>query len=255
MTLFLVFSFIFGTIIGSFLNVVAYRYNSGMTLRGRSKCFSCDRKLSWSELIPILSFIFQKGSCRKCKSKISIQYPLVEIGTGLLFVLIFNYFPPTSLETSVMTIFYLLISSILIVVTLYDIRHKIIPDAFSYTFAFLAFIHLFIAPDLSIITPSLSALIAGPLLALPFAAIWYFSRGKWMGLGDAKLVLGIGWTLGLVPALSAITLAFWIGAVVSILWMAFVVRRFKAQYEVPFGPYLVLGMYIVLFWNINVFTF
>ena len=101
----------------------------------------------------------------------------------------------------------------------------------------------------------MSDIIAGPVLALPFVLLWLFSKGTWMGLGDAKLVLGIGWTLGLVSAISAIILAFWIGAVISVAWMFIVFKKVKARYEIPFGPYLVIGMYLVLFFGIKVIDF
>ncbi len=250
--IFITFSFILGAIIGSFLNVVALRYNTGMTLKGRSKCFSCGKELHWHELIPILSFFFQGGECKKCKSRISWQYPIIEILGGLLFVLILYYFPPTSVYNSFNTVFYLFITCILIVITIYDIRHKIIPDTLSYTFSFVALAHLFISSDLSFTLPTLSSVLAGPVLALPFYLIWLLSKGKWMGLGDAKLILGIGWTLGMVSGISAIILAFWIAAVISVVWMYVVFKKVKARYEIPFGPYLILGMYIVLFWGIQV---
>ncbi len=250
---YLVFSFVLGTIIGSFLNVVSFRFNTGMTLGGRSKCFSCNKVLSWQELFPIFSFIFQRGSCRKCKSKISWQYPLVEAGSGILFVLVFFFFPPTSLEAAFGTIFYLFITSLLIVITVYDMKHKIIPDSLSYTFGVVALLHLFISPDLSFTTPGLMDLLAGPLLALPFFLLWLLSKGRWMGLGDAKLTLGLGWLLGISGGISAITLAFWIGAVVSIIWVGFVFKKFKSHFEVPFGPFLILGLYLVLFFHIQIF--
>lgn len=251
-SLFLLFSFILGTIIGSFLNVVALRYNTGMTLKGRSKCFSCNTTLSWIELIPLFSFIFQGGACKKCKSKISWQYPVVELLAGLLFILIFYFFPPISVAAGVTTLFYLLITAILLVIVVYDIRHKIIPNTLAYTFAVIAFIHLFISPDLSFQIPTVLNLLSGVIVALPFAALWLVSKGTWMGLGDAKLALGIGWALGLLPAISAIVLAFWIGAIVSVIWMFIVFRKIKARYEIPFGPYLILGMYIVIFTGIQV---
>src|SRR3989338_5654032 len=106
--LFLIFSFILGTVIGSFLNVVIFRYNTGLTVRCRSKCFSCNKTLSWFELVPIFSFLAQTGKCRKCKSKISWQYPLIEFASGILFILIFYYFPPISAQASFLTFFYLL---------------------------------------------------------------------------------------------------------------------------------------------------
>ncbi|HEY4478328.1 MAG TPA: prepilin peptidase [Candidatus Paceibacterota bacterium] len=250
--LFLIFSFILGTVIGSFLNVVIFRYNTGLTVRGRSKCFSCNNTLSWYELVPIFSFLIQTGKCRNCKSRISWQYPLVEICSGILFMLIFYYFPPVSLQASFLTFFYLFITSILIVITVYDIRHKVIPDTLSYSFSAIAFVKLFISPELTFILPSLSSIFAGPIMALPFFLLWLFSKGSWMGLGDAKLVLGIGWILGIFSAISAVILAFWIGAIVSVLWMFIVFRKFKSRYEIPFGPYLILGMYLVLLFNIHV---
>lgn len=254
-SIFLIFSFVLGTVIGSFLNVVAFRYNTGMTLNGRSKCFSCGHGLHWHELIPVFSFFFQKGKCKKCKSKISWQYPLVEVTAGIIFLMIFFYFPPVSLQASIDTIFYLFITCLLLVITVYDIKHKIIPDPLVYTFAIVAFVKLFISPEFSFVIPETMTMLAGPILALPFALMWLISKGAWMGFGDAKLVLGIGFVLGLMPGLSAIILAFWIGAIASVLWMYIVMRKFKSHYEIPFGPYLILGMYLVLFFEISVINF
>lgn len=234
------------------MNVVALRYNTGMTVNGRSKCFSCGKNLLWYELVPVLSFLLQKGSCTKCKSKISWQYPVIEIISGIIFVLIFFIFPPVSVAASVHTFFYILITCILLVITIYDVKHKIIPDPLVYTFAGLSLLHLFVGSDLSFVTPSLSALLAGPVLALPFALLWLVSKGTWMGLGDAKLVLGIGWVLGLIPGISALVLSFWIAAAVSIVWMLVSFGKVRGRYEIPFGPYLILGMYIVLLFGIQV---
>lgn len=243
-------------LIGSFLNVVALRYNSGMTLKGRSKCFSCGKNLDWNELIPVFSFIFQKGKCVGCKSKISWQYPVIEMVAGVLFTLIFLKFPPISILEAFTTVFYIFITSILLVITIYDIKHKIIPDSLVYTFIIVCFIRLFVSLDtvlgVSLIVPNFWDLLSGPILALPFAMMWLVSGGTWMGLGDAKLVLGMGWLLGLVYGVSAIFLAFWIGASVSIIWMLIVFKKVKSRYEIPFGPYLILGMYIVIFSGLKV---
>jgi leader peptidase (prepilin peptidase)/N-methyltransferase len=251
-TLSLLLSFVFGTIIGSFLNVVAFRYNTGFGLNGRSKCLSCAKTLTWKELIPVFSFIAQKGACRKCKSKISWQYPLVELCAGLLFVFIFIKFPPVTPAMALLTALYLLVTALLVVITVYDIKHKIIPDALSYTFAVVAFASMFFGGASFFHMPLAINVLAGPLCALPFALLWLVSKGRWMGLGDAKLMIGIGWTLGFVSALSAIVLAFWIGAVVSVFWMLVVFRHIKGRYEIPFAPYLILGMYLVLLFGITV---
>lgn len=243
----LIISFIFGTLIGSFLNVLALRYNSGTGVRGRSKCMSCGKTLTWVELVPIVSFFLQKGACRSCKAKISWQYPLVEFLAGALFVMMFILYPPLGLISSLRTAFQLFILCVLMVIAIYDIKHKIIPDTLVWTFVVAAFLLMFVGTDAHpFVTPSWLALLAGPILALPFALLWFVSYGQWMGLGDAKLILGIGWLLGLSYGLTAITLAFWIGAVASIIYMAVAYRSFKHGLQIPFGPYLILGLYIVM---------
>lgn len=252
--LLMVWVFVFGSIIGSFLNVVVYRYNSGATLGGRSMCFTCGKNLSWYELIPVFSFLLQRGRCRGCHSKISWQYPLVELLTGLLFLGAFI------VAGSYVRFAYLLIQlSILMVIAVYDVRHKIIPDLFSYLFAGLSFLYLIYVLYLSgwqfaVLWPDL---IAGIVYFAPFAAMWYFSKGRWMGFGDAKLALGIGWFLGMGQAYLAMLFAFWIGSIVGV----FLIIRSKLtaisqgeegitmKSEIPFGPFLILGLLIMLYFG------
>lgn len=248
----LILAFIFGAVIGSFLNVVALRFDTGKGLNGRSGCMSCGRTLTWRELIPIFSFMAQKGRCRQCSSPISWQYPLVEAGTGALFVLIFISFPPVSSVAGAATIIQAVAACLLVVITAYDVRHKIIPDRFVYAFDTLALASLFTGGASWWHVPGWPALIAGPLLALPFALIWLLSKGTWMGLGDAKLTLGIGWFLGLNGGVNALVLAFWIAAAASVIWMLVRYGGFKRKTEIPFGPYLILGMYLVLFFHLRV---
>ncbi|MBU6427194.1 A24 family peptidase [Patescibacteria group bacterium] len=251
-TLSSIFSFLFGAIVGSFLNVVSLRYKTGRSVGGRSKCMACGKELAWLELIPILSFFMQGGSCRKCKSKISWQYPLVEFSAGALFVLIFFKFPPVSYEAALVTLLYVFAACLLVVITVHDIKHKIIPDPFVWSFDVLALVSLFVGGNSWWHIPSYENLIAGPLLAVPFALIWLVSRGRWMGLGDAKLVLGIGWFLGVNLGVNALILSFWIGAAVSVGWLFATYKKFKRNQEIPFGPYLILGMYLVLIFGIQV---
>ncbi|MFA6404848.1 MAG: prepilin peptidase [Candidatus Paceibacterota bacterium] len=248
----LILSFIFGAVVGSFLNVVAIRFNTGKNIGGRSKCMSCSKTLEWFELVPIFSFIFQRGACKKCKSKISWQYPLVEFIAGAIFVLLFFTFPPISYISGITTFIQILCACLLLVIVIYDIKHKIIPDSFVYSFDIIALLGLFIGGISLWHIPTFSQLIAGPLLAIPFAFLWLISGGKWMGFGDAKLVLGIGWLLGINAGINAIILSFWIGAIVSVAWLFVNYKTFKRNVEIPFGPYLVLGMYLVLIFGIQV---
>lgn len=128
--------FTFGLVMGSFLNAVIYRLHSGEGIvKARSHCVTCGHVLAWYELIPVFSFIFQRGRCRECKETISWQYPIVELGTALIFVLIVsnsqflisNEFLMPNIEF-LNIIYYFAISSLLIVVFVFDLKHYIIPD-------------------------------------------------------------------------------------------------------------------------------
>jgi leader peptidase (prepilin peptidase) / N-methyltransferase len=268
--------FIFGTIIGSFLNVVIARIGTGEGFLGRSHCPKCMHMLSWRELVPVVSFVIQRGRCVECRKSISFQYPVVEIVTGLVFVLVYSVFggvfgfSGTLLGTTEIVL-YLVLSSILIAILFYDIKHLIIPNPLVYLFTALSFFALFV--DFSkeaFVFPSFYALAAGPILFLPFFALWFFSGGKWMGLGDGKLALGIGFSLGLFGGVSALLWAFWIGAFVALVFMAFerIVSFVGARYsllfmrerltmksEIPFGPFLIFGWALVAFFGIDIAVF
>ena len=216
MELFLIiFTFILGTIIGSFLNVTIYRHNTGKGFGGRSICMSCAKTLDWYELIPIVSFLIQKGKCTKCQSRISPHYPLVEFLTGTVFMFIFYFLPHQSAIELIRIIYYWSIFSILIMIGAYDLRLKIIPDAPVYTFILLAIVAPILPSGLSSLV--LYHLLAGVALAIPFALLWLLSKGELMGLGDAKLVLGLGILFGLSQGLAVILVAFWIGALLGII--------------------------------------
>jgi prepilin signal peptidase PulO-like enzyme (type II secretory pathway) len=246
--------FVLGTIIGSFLNVVALRYNTGRSVSGRSACFSCGKTLKWHELIPVFSFVFQLGRCGNCGSKLSWQYPIIEFFTGLIFLGIFLKFSPS--YPIPYALYLMLIFSVLIVILIYDFRHKIIPNGLVYSFIILSFFSLFLEFDkIRIITPSFYDTLAGPILALPFLLLWIMSRGRWIGLGDAKLAAGIGWFLGLSSGVSAITFAFWMGALVGITALFLAGKTSTIKSEIPFGPFLIIGLFLVFFFNINIISF
>lgn len=259
------FYFVLGTIIGSFLNVVSLRYNTGKMFFGRSGCFSCQAHLKWFELIPIFSFIVQLGRCRSCGSKISYQYPIVELLTGIVFAGIFLKFNELfyifSLQFALNSIYFMVLFSILIVVSVYDMKHKIIPDDLVYAFGTLSLGGIFFDHStFQLINPPLLHLFAGPIFFVSFFILWYVSKGRWLGLGDAKLLLGFGWILGLQLGTTAIMLSFWIGAIVSVGLIIFPLlylnkKQFTMKSEVPFGPFLVAGFFLVFFLNFNIFDF
>ena len=252
--------FIFGLIIGSFLNVVIIRFNTERSLGGRSACMVCLNKLSWYELIPVFSFLGLGGRCKNCKTKISIQYPLVELVTGFIFAALFLKFQDIFLLNTLIFIFtyayYAVAFSLLVVVAVYDIRHKIIPDTFALILGILTFAGLFFfnANGFSLHLPTLLEFASGFMIAFPVAFFWIIYSGKWMGLGDAKLAISLGWLLGLSMALSGIVLAFWIGAVIGILLVIFS-KKHGMKSEIPFAPFLVLGSLLAYLFELHIFPF
>lgn len=241
------FVFVLGTFIGSFLNVVILRHNTGRTVGGRSSCATCGKTLRWFELIPLISFIVQRGRCRTCGARMSIQYPLVEAGTGILFLaVVLQNWPIAEMAVALLAV------SLLVVIFVYDLRHMIIPDLFVWMLVGVGFVSLFISSVGGFELPSLSEMLAGPLLAAPFALIWLLSSGAWMGLGDAKLTLGLGMFLGVRAGLAMLLYAFWIGALASLALV--LVQRLRLssgenhltmKSEVPFGPFLILAFLFV----------
>jgi leader peptidase (prepilin peptidase)/N-methyltransferase len=238
------FIFLFGLIIGSFLNCIVYRLEKEQSfLKGRSYCPSCKHKLGFWDLIPVLSFICLKGKCHYCQKKISSQYPLVELITGILFLLIFYYAKYDIFYTT----YILIIATLLILIFICDLKHYIIPDEFIYPAIAITFFYqlfeiwnfgnwnLFGIWDLGF----------GILPAFFFLAIILFSHGQWMGLGDFKLAIFMGLFLGWPYVLIALFLAFFLGAIVGIGLIIFKKKTMKS--EMPFGPFLIIGTFLVMF--------
>ncbi len=258
----LLLAFIFGAVIGSFLNVFIFRYNTGKNVGGRSKCLHCGATLSWRELIPLVSFIVQGGRCRSCGAAISRQYPIVEFITGIVFLAVAYkelIVPVGGLVQSfqfssyiLYSLFYILAFCLLIAITAYDIRHKIIPNGPVWALTFISLVKVF-TPLAFGSTFLYSDILAGPFLALPFALIWILSGGRAMGLGDAKLALGLGWMLGLSNGVSALLLSFWIGGAVGVYLLLRHRTRFTMKSELPFAPFLALSAFLAFLFNFDFF--
>ncbi|OGG54675.1 hypothetical protein A3C20_02000 [Candidatus Kaiserbacteria bacterium RIFCSPHIGHO2_02_FULL_55_25] len=249
---------LFGLIVGSFLNVVIVR-RGGKSLGGRSACMSCGVQIRWYDNIPLLSWLVLRGRCRSCGSRISVQYPLVETGTACLFAL--SGAAPIELLPRIGA---LPILALLLMITVYDLRHTIIPDEWVYLLAALALVYQFTFPAPVGFGTAL-LLLAGPAAALPLFLLWLFSKGAWMGLGDPKLALGVGWLLGPLWGVWAVFFSFIVGAFVSVfilLPLPHIMRfasetgiarlnrqsaRFTMKSEVPFGPFLVGSCIFVWF--------
>ena len=236
----LVFLFLTGLVFGSFANVIILRLNTGESLIFKgSRCFFCSQKLQWFELIPIVSFLVLRGRCRSCRSRISWQYPVVELASGFLFLLIYV---STATSTDIWslgltTAFFWL----LLVISVYDIRHKIIPNSLVYLAVIIAFLPLIIGQQLA---PNL---ISGIALFSFFAFLWWVSNGRWMGFGDAKLALAIGIFLGWPLSFVGVLLSFWVGALFGLVLIF--LRRLHLKTHVPFGPFLSMGALTAFLWG------
>lgn len=261
------FSFVLGAVVGSFLNVVIYRTGSGSGFGGRSRCLSCGKALTPRMLVPILSYMLQRGRCAHCGARIPIAYPVVEVAVASLFVLIARKYGLMlfSFDPVAMTLALLdaAIWALLVAVVVYDFRHKIIPDRFALLCALIAgsrllVEHIFATP-LPTFLPLFGATVpvwlefaSGPLMAIPFALLWLFSRGRAMGLGDAKLAWGIGWLSGFSGGISAIVFAFWTAFLPSLILLLLPRKGFTMKSEIPFAPFLVIGAFIVYAWGVDI---
>lgn len=246
-------SFIFGVAFGSFLNVVIYRLkNGGSVVFGRSSCPQCKAVLKWYDLVPVLSFIWLKGKCRYCGKKISLQYPIVEILSGFIWVLIFYKFalPTEALAKAgvLNIIYYIFILSALLVIAVYDFKWKIIPDKIIYPAIAIALVYNIFPLDKGGLWGVLLTAVAAFLF---FFFIFYFSKGKAMGLGDAKLAVLIGLFLSPLLAIIAFISAFIIGALCGIILIVLKKRSLKSQ--IAFGPFLAFGATIAFFFSDFIF--
>ncbi len=231
---------IFGLIIGSFLNVVILRMNTGKGIGGRSHCFSCNKTLRWYELIPVFSFLVQGGKCRRCKSRISWQYPIVELVTGLLFAGIAFRFD--LLIQPVTVVLWLVLASVGVVIAAYDVRHKTLPAK-----ALAVFFLISLALGMH--------LLAMILVPLPFLVLWAVSQGKWIGFGDVELMACIGALLGVAGGYSSVILSFWVACLVILPWFGIrTLRGLKTNHEIPFGPFLLIGIVLVTLCGLNLLT-
>jgi prepilin signal peptidase PulO-like enzyme (type II secretory pathway) len=237
--------FVLGLIVGSFLNVVILRLDTGLGFGGRSKCFSCGNTLRWYELIPLFSFLVQKAKCRNCNSKISWQYPAVEFVTALLFLFVYLKVGFT-LGFLALAVYFVLISS-LIVISVFDIRHQQIPTIPLVIF-YLAGLSLFFFGDGGNFFLRIAH---GLMVASSLLLLWLVSKGRWLGFGDVLLAIGVGFWLGLSISVSAILLSFWLGAIFGVLLMI-VSRKKLLKLAIPFGPFIALGALLSFLYNIDI---
>jgi len=238
-------TFLLGLVVGSFLNVVILRGAKGEKFSGRSRCESCGRQLTTLELIPVLSFLIQKARCRSCGTVLSWQYPLVELGTGILYAAGAWYFFGSQPILFFLLAFAGIAAGVVILVS--DFRYQIIPNGAVFILLLVGVAALALrlfqtksntsVPDL-VWNMSLDVETA-LLLAFFLASLWFFSKGAWMGFGDAKLIFATSLIVGFPASIAAFLFSFWLGGIVGIVLL--LSRRKTLKSHIPFGPFILLG--------------
>ncbi len=239
----LISSIIFGALIGSFLNVCIFRLPKGESIVWPgSHCPYCKKPIKAYDNIPILSFILLRGKCRECHSPISVQYPLVEGVTALSSLFLLTTFGPS---LSYLVYFIFIVS--LIVITVIDLYHQIIPDVISLPGIGIGLLASLIIPQITFLNSLIGILLGGGSLFIVATVYQWLFKREGMGGGDVKLLAMIGAFLGWKSVILTILLSSLIGSITGIIIMVLKGKDFK--YAIPFGPFLSLGAVIALFYG------
>jgi leader peptidase (prepilin peptidase) / N-methyltransferase len=236
-------AFIFGSLVGSFLNVCIYRMPlDESVVSPPSHCPNCNYKIRWYDNIPLFSYLLLRGKCRGCGTGISLQYPLVELLNGLLTLALFLRFGPT-LAFAVLFVF----CSALVVITFIDIEHQIIPDEISLSGIVVGFVCSFFLPGHGWLNSLLGILLGGGSLLLVAYVYQWLTGKEGMGGGDIKLLAMMGAFLGWKAILFIIFASSLIGSVVGISLM--LIQKKDSKLAIPFGPYLAFGAVLYIFYG------
>lgn len=242
-TFFLVFAFILGAVVGSFLNVCIYRIPAEKSIVSPpSSCPACGHPIRWYENIPMVSYLLLRGRCSSCQIRISPRYPAVEALTGGLFALTFFYF-----GFSTATMVYLIFVAALVVITFIDLDHQIIPDVISLPGILVGFAGSFFVPWLTWSDSIFGVLLGGGSL---LAVAWGYEKltgREGMGGGDIKLLAMFGAFLGWQAVFPVIFLASLVGTLVGVPLM--LIQKGDTRLAIPFGPFLALAAIVYLFWG------
>ena len=247
-------SFFYGSALGSFVNVIVTRLNVAPIVKARSKCLSCGITLSWKDLVPVLSYIYLGGKCKNCKTKYGINNLFIEIIYGLVFVSVYNLIlkgQVSLLNSFIWLSYYTLFFVTLGVITLYDLKHKVIPIKFFYGFLALTTIILFLrfTDDRSWFT-----LLSPLVVSSPFLILWVMSRGKWLGFGDVLMYVAVGSFFDVYQGLAVFFLSVWIGAITGILLKILESKKYTLKTAIPFVPFITISIIIVLFTDIDILS-
>lgn len=256
-------AFVFGLLLGSFLNVCIYRLpKDESVVRPRSRCPHCGQPVRWYDNIPVVSFLLLGGRCRDCGAAISFLYPAVELLTGALFALLVSRlgFAPAAAK-------YALFVSLMLILAFADLSERLLPDEITIGGAvagvalsllwplppglislILTLERANLSPRAVSVAESLAGAVVAPALLFLVAEIYYRVRFReGMGLGDVKMMALIGAFLGLQQALFAMMLASVLGAVLGLIFI--LLFRKGMAYELPFGTFLAFAAILLVVWG------
>lgn len=238
-----IFAFIFGAVVGSFLNVCILRIPAKESIvTPLSRCPHCHHPIRFFDNIPIISFAILRAKCRDCGEKISWRYPLVELVTGLLTLLLFIKFGLT-LNFMVFFIF----TAVLIVISFIDFDHQIIPDILSIPGIPIFFLSAVFIVKIPWHEALIGLLIGGGMLFLIAFVYEMITKREGMGGGDIKLLAMIGAFLGWKSLIFVLLFSSFTGALIGLIVMA--VKKKDTKYAVPFGPFLSIAAVVYIFWG------
>ncbi len=232
--------FLLGTCLGSFANVCIYRLpKSKQIISGRSFCTRCKKKIIWYDNLPLISFIFLNGKCRNCNKSISLRYFIVELITGIIFLLI--YFNYKDFNTIV---FLSVLALILIMIFFIDLENFIIPDILNFSIMGLALLKNFLPNFNTSLIHEINQSIIGGIVG--YLSIWLIiylyktlKKIEGMGLGDAKLMAGVGLLFGW----QSIPFVLFVSSILGLFFVvpSLIKKQKNLRTEIPFGPFIILA--------------
>jgi len=235
--------FTIGLVIGSFSNVCIYRIprNESLVWPG-SHCPKCSKQIKFYDNIPLISYIILKGKCRNCGEPIPLQYPIVELATGLFYLALYLFY-----GLQLIALVYMMLCSVLIIISFIDLKVEIIPDTISLPFIVIGFVLSFFLRNINPLDSMLGIITGGGSLLLVAIFGSKLFKKEAMGGGDIKLAAMIGAFFGWKLTLLSLFLSFFLGSIIGIIVLA--ASKDKRNNIIPFGPFIALGAMISMFWG------
>ncbi|MBN1494565.1 prepilin peptidase [Candidatus Peregrinibacteria bacterium] len=245
----LIILFIVGTIFGSFLSVLIYRIHSDKKgiFFGRSQCPACKKKLSFCDLIPLFSYLGSLGRCRHCKKPIGVWYFILEMVCGLILAGLYLKFPFSEMQSTLIYIYYAVISLSLIGIFFFDLKYMEIPELFTIPVMVLILIASIFLPTPGILNMAIGGAAAGIFFGFQVVA----SKEQWMGAGDTQVGIILGMLFGWQYLIMCLLIAYLFGSLISILLL--VGGKVTGKTRIPFAPFLVTAGFIVIFFGDSIY--